>query len=79
MTLWSVNKQLGDHLPEVIKLDHVLELIPVKIESADPLALELTLNINTSLKKYSLFPKITNNNTDSANFPLGRLKEFYRH
>jgi len=49
------------------------------MESADPLALELTLNINSSLKPYAFFPKIVCQNTDTSHFPLGRLKEFYLH
>jgi hypothetical protein len=52
----------------------VMELIPVKIESGDPFAMELALNINASLKGFSLFPKITNPNFKAEDFPLGRFK-----
>ena len=34
----------------------MFEIYPVKIESADPLALELSININQYVKKLSYFP-----------------------
>jgi hypothetical protein len=77
MTLWAVLNQLGARTDKEIDLIAMLEIFPVKIESADPLALELSLNINAALKDSGLFPKISCPLLNAENFPAGRLKEFY--
>ena len=59
MLLWSVVKQLGKRLETDIDLMKMFELFPVKVESGDPLALELALNINVAVKNIGLFPTIS--------------------
>ncbi len=77
MTIWALTVQLGDRLKSEIKLDDLLTLIPVRLDSMDPLAIELSAIINHSLDQYSFFPKIQWLFSPTA-FPMGRLKEFYR-
>lgn len=73
MMLWSINRQLEENLPNEVNMNSLLELIPLKIESGDPLAMELALNINSALKNFDFFPKITYPVFNSASFPMGRL------
>jgi hypothetical protein len=49
LVLWATIKQLGENLKKEINLEQLLTLIPVKIESTEPLAIELSLNISFML------------------------------
>lgn len=60
-----------------INLTDLLGMIPVKVESADPLAIELATNINSAFKIFGYFPKIVCRSNDNS-FPIGRLNEYYR-
>jgi len=59
MTLWAVNKQLGSELEHTIDLEEMLLIIPIKMQSLDPLAIELAVNLNSALKDFSFLPKIS--------------------
>lgn len=59
MVMWSVIRQSKDVLEKEIGTMKIMEIIPVKLQSRDPLPIELSRNINAALKSYSLFPKIT--------------------
>ena len=72
MLLWSVVRQMGKRLDQEVDLMKMFELFPVKVESGDPLALELSLNINAAVKHFGLFPTIALDK-HKDNFPLGRL------
>lgn len=74
MALWSVTRQLGSRLEKDIDLVKLLDLIPLKIESGDPLAMELAININAYLKPFSMFPKIAFPSFNPGTFPMGRFK-----
>ena len=73
MTLWSITKQIDSQLDKNIDMMKMFELIPVKVQSGDPFALELSLNINENVKKYEFFPTIKCP-VSCQEFPVGRLK-----
>ena len=77
MTLWSTIKQMGSHLQKQIDIMKMFELFPVKVQSGDPLAYELSININADVHELDTFPTITCSGVGSEDFPMGRLKEFY--
>ena len=51
MTLWSIARQFGKELDKNIEMMKMFQLIPVKVESGDPLAIQLALNINKNGRK----------------------------
>jgi hypothetical protein len=58
--------------------DGLKDIYPSKLNSMDPLFIELALNINHKSLKYKLPQKILYKFTAGV-FPEGRLSEFYRH
>jgi hypothetical protein len=61
-----------------IVADGLKGIYPSKLNSLDPLVIELALNINQIFSQYKLPQKIKYHFTPGV-FPEGRLSEFYRH
>lgn len=78
LAIWGVTNQLRASLKSSVSLDELLTLIPVHLESSDPLVNKLAESINGQLKPYSLFPKIQAKPIAETNLP-SKLKEFYMH